>query len=56
MMQVIDAFDGSVVAEAPPLPAAVKDVVWEFPRMVGWVCEGGRGGRGKMHIGMRAHH
>ncbi|KAI8466478.1 MAG: hypothetical protein J3K34DRAFT_524480 [Monoraphidium minutum] len=33
MMQVIDPYTGAALAEAPPLPDPVKDMVWEFPRM-----------------------
>lgn len=29
MAQVVDPFTGAAVADAPPLPDAVKDVVWE---------------------------
>ncbi|KAF6264122.1 hypothetical protein COO60DRAFT_220181 [Scenedesmus sp. NREL 46B-D3] len=33
MMQVINPYTGEALAEAPPLPDQVKDLVWEFPRM-----------------------
>lgn len=33
MMQVIDVYSGDALAQAPALPASVKDLTWEFPRM-----------------------
>ncbi|KAF8060590.1 NLE1 [Scenedesmus sp. PABB004] len=33
MMQVINPYTSEALAAAPALPAAVKDLVWEFPRM-----------------------